>query len=92
MPPFSFKSFRILPTYSFTDNLFMASTFRDIVDEVGSPVKQHATLPLSCEVMKIKNNKNGSIYVEAPDGFSCIFDSVVITAPLDWLKRNEQVF
>ena len=53
------------------------------------------TLRTNCEVTKITNTCGGtttSINVEAEDGFFDAFDDVVVTAPLGWLKRSENVF
>ena len=70
----------------------MASTFKEIVTGLSLPVLNNATLRLSCEVTSIANSGIGSVDVEAADGFQGVFDDVVVTAPLGWLKRNESVF
>ena len=70
----------------------MASTFKDIVAGLSLPVLNSATLRLGCEVTKIANSRAGVVDVQAADGFRSVFDDVVVTAPLGWLKRNGSVF
>jgi len=55
-------------------------------------VSNNVTLRLGCEVTGIANSRIGVVDVEAADGFRGVFDDVVVTAPLGWLKRNESVF
>ncbi|KAI9677132.1 MAG: hypothetical protein M1822_008241 [Bathelium mastoideum] len=74
------------------DNLFMASTFKDIVNDLSFLALRNVTIRLGCEVTKVINSQNGIINLEAADGFQSAFDDVVITAPLGWLKRNQSVF
>ena len=81
----------------------MASTYEDIVHDLWHHVSEHAVLRLGCEVTKIANNEIGGVEVEAADGYWANdikpreryqekFDGVIATAPLGWLKRNENVF
>ena len=70
----------------------MASTFKDIVASIASPLSDKIALRLGCEVTGIANNAIGGVDVEAADGFRDVFQDVVVTAPLGWLKRNEEVF
>ncbi|KAK3938989.1 hypothetical protein QBC46DRAFT_459890 [Diplogelasinospora grovesii] len=74
------------------DNLYVASTFGDILTGLLSPVADKATLRLNCEVTRIANSQVGLVDIEAADGFRDSFGSVIVTAPLGWLKRNEDVF
>lgn len=55
-------------------------------------LSNHVTLRLDCEVIKITHREPGSVDVEAADGFRGAFDDVIVTAPLGWLKCNEDVF
>ncbi|KAK0744892.1 putative flavin-containing amine oxidase [Apiosordaria backusii] len=75
------------------DNLFMASTFQNIITGLFAPVQSKIDLHLNCEVTRISNNTiaNG-IEVKAANGFRDIFDDIIVTAPLGWLKRNESAF
>lgn len=74
------------------DDLFMASTYKDIIATLLATVRQRATLRLNCEVTQISNIRTGVVCVEAADGLKASFDNVIVTAPLGWLKRNELVF
>ena len=74
------------------DNLFVASTYKDIVTGFSFMLSNHLTLRLACEVTKVTYRELGGVDVEAADGFRGIFDDLVVTAPLGWLKRNEDVF
>ena len=70
----------------------MASTFKDILDYLLFPIINKATLRLGCEVTRITNSRIGVVDIEAADGFRGCFDNVIVTVPLGWLKRNEDVF
>ncbi|KAL8650181.1 MAG: hypothetical protein Q9226_005256 [Calogaya cf. arnoldii] len=74
------------------DNLFIASTYKDIVSDLRQQVSHHAAVHIDCEVTRITNRRMEGVEVEAADGFRDVFDDVVVTAPLGWLKRNENVF
>lgn len=51
-----------------------------------------ATLRLGCEVARITNRQGGIVDIEATDGYRGSFENVIVTVPLGWLKRNENVF
>ena len=70
----------------------MASTFKDIVSSLSLPLSDKIALRLGCEVSRITNSGIGVVTVESNDNFRGVFDDVVVTAPLGWLKRNENVF
>lgn len=89
-PPTLLKVYRLLIASS--DNMFMASTYKDVVAGISSELSESTTVNLSCEVTKITNSKNGAINVEAANGFQGSFDDIIVTAPLGWLKRNENAF
>jgi hypothetical protein len=72
--------------------LLLASTFKDILTDLSSLVANNATIRLGCEVIRIANNQVGVVDIEAADGFRGSFDDVIVTVPLGWLKRNEDVF
>jgi Flavin containing amine oxidoreductase len=77
-----------------TDNLFVAPTFRTILDHIAKPALKNAKLRLNCEVIRIENvgPESSGILVKAAGGFQSHFDQVIVTAPLGWLKRNQDVF
>lgn len=70
----------------------MASTYKEIVAGLCLQASDSSALRLGCEVTKVTNGGIGGVDVEAADGFRGVFDHVIITAPLGWLKRNEDVF
>lgn len=70
----------------------MASTFKDIVAGISFLLADKVALRLGCEVTGIANRSIGGVDVETADGFRGVFDDVVVTAPLGWLKRNGKVF
>ena len=70
----------------------MASTFKDIIASLPLLLSDKVALRLGCEVSRIANSDIGVVNVEAADGFQSAFDDVVVTAPLGWLKRSENVF
>lgn len=74
------------------DNLLVSSTFKDILADLLFLVTNKSALRLGCEVTRIANCRTGVVNIEAADGFRGSFDNVIITAPLGWLKRNEDVF
>ncbi|KAJ9157317.1 amine oxidase [Pleurostoma richardsiae] len=76
------------------DNLFVAPTFKAILDRIAQDAVSQGTLKLNCEVIRIESrpSERNSILVEGRDGSRGIFDQVVVTAPLGWLKRNQHVF
>ncbi|KAI1415609.1 flavin-containing amine oxidase [Hypoxylon sp. FL1857] len=74
------------------DNLFVASTYKSILDGLLIQVESQASLRLGCEVTRISNIQPGAVVVEAADGYRGSFDDVIVTAPLGWLKRNKCAF
>lgn len=70
----------------------MASTFKDILVDLWLQVANKATIRLSCEVTKIATSQAGVVDIGGADGFRGSFENVIVTAPMGWLKRNEDVF
>lgn len=70
----------------------MASTYESIINNLWLPESHGIALRLVCEVTGIANTRSIGIDVQAADGFRGLFDDVVVTAPLGWLKRTETVF
>ncbi|KAK5170444.1 uncharacterized protein LTR77_005032 [Saxophila tyrrhenica] len=76
------------------ENLFVAETYHKILNEVAKGAVAGAELRLNSKVIRISSHENqgggtASLYTE--DG-RFDFDEVVVTAPLGWLKRNQQAF
>lgn len=74
------------------DNLLVASTYADILESIFSAVRDNAIVKLNCEVTKIENNSVGTVDIEAAGRAQGTFDDVIVTAPLGWLKRSDNVF
>lgn len=70
----------------------MASTFKDILTSLSLLLPDSVALCLGCEVSRIAYSGIGIVNVEAANDFRGVFDDVVVTAPLGWLKRSENVF
>lgn len=81
------------------DNLFVASTFKKIVEDMAQVATSGADLHLNSEVIGIENveclaNRASEqrVRVTIRDGHTEAFDRVVLTAPLGWLKQNRHIF
>ncbi|KAL9127019.1 MAG: hypothetical protein Q9217_004034 [Psora testacea] len=79
------------------ENLFLASTYKSVLDRVSQDGLAKADLYLNTKVTSITSKHTGnprpqSIDVTTADGTIHSFDEVVMTAPLGWLKHNLSVF
>ncbi|KAF2235342.1 FAD/NAD(P)-binding domain-containing protein [Viridothelium virens] len=79
------------------NSLFLASTYKKIVDCIEKKALVGANLYLSTEVTSIRldngiKNEDGQVEVRLSDGTSRKFDEVVVTAPLGWLKLHKNIF
>ncbi|KAH7304239.1 hypothetical protein B0I35DRAFT_363495 [Stachybotrys elegans] len=74
------------------DNLFMASTYKGILDFLLETTRDKCTLRLNCEVTSIISHSPDVVQVDSTDGFSAVFGQVIVTTPLGWLKRNHDAF
>jgi Flavin containing amine oxidoreductase len=84
-------------TDSVPEEVFVASTYRDIIDFVAEPARARASLHLSQEVVRIEsgassNGELSKVLVQTADSVVRLFDEVVVTAPLGWLKCNKEKF
>lgn len=80
-----------------TDNLFVASTYKDILKHVSATATQHADIHLNEPVVGIEAhprqpNVDHQVTVTTAAGKQYKFDDVVVTCPLGWLKRNKGAF
>jgi len=79
------------------ENLFVAETYHKVLAKIAEPALQ-ATVKLGHLVKRIASNERvqGSgdpcVTVDIDGKASEVFDEVVMTAPLGWLKRNKHVF
>ncbi|KAJ9214410.1 hypothetical protein DTO166G4_4034 [Paecilomyces variotii] len=79
------------------NNLFVASTYRNILNHISRAVLGRADIRLNEPVIGIEANprKPGvdhQVTVTTKTGDSYSFDEVVVTCPLGWLKRNKEAF
>ena len=77
------------------ENPFAAETYQKILDAVAKPAQDFADIKLKQEVLKVRSNTSVGD-VKRPtvdtDQMTAQFDAAVVTAPLGWLKRNQDVF
>ena len=75
---------------------FVADTYKKILDAISAPVLSKARMKLKHAVTAINTERygqeEGGVVVETVNGTKEIFDEVVFTAPLGWLKRNKKIF
>ena len=75
------------------ENLFVAATYKAILDLVAKMALPDINLHFNTKVTKITTSKAGdAISVNAANGWMETFDEVIFTAPLGWLKRNLHAF
>lgn len=75
------------------ENVFVASTYRKILEEIARPALAKAEVNLNTEVNHIAyrtSNDDTPVRVYTSDGASHSFDEVVVTCPLGWLKQHAQ--
>ncbi|KKA20664.1 Monoamine oxidase [Rasamsonia emersonii CBS 393.64] len=78
-------------------NLFVASTYKNILKYVSESALKRADLRLNEPVIKIESagrepGAGHQIVVTSANGEVYHFDEVVVTCPLGWLKQNKSVF
>jgi len=77
-----------------TEECVVASTFANILSKLAAPALASATILLNTLVVGIENLPSSppTVSVTTEDGKEYQFDAAVVTTPLGWLKRNQQVF
>jgi protoporphyrinogen oxidase len=73
-------------------DLFVASSYKDIVDLISGPVLDRNVIQLGAEVEEIISEttpESSSVTIKTVDGTRNMFDEVVVTCPLGWLKLNK---
>lgn len=77
-----------------TENLFCAGTYQKILQEVARPALSKATISFSSVATKIfsRTKPDDEVRVQLKDGQTLLFDELVVTCPLGWLKRNLTAF
>ncbi|KAK8184576.1 hypothetical protein BC567DRAFT_218705 [Phyllosticta citribraziliensis] len=78
------------------DNLFVAGTYKNILERIAEPALQGADIQFGQCVRNVETKyEDGAatkVEVEVAGGKTFDFDEVVMTTPLGWLKRNQFVF
>ncbi|KAF2278722.1 amine oxidase [Westerdykella ornata] len=77
------------------ENVFVAETYHKILRRIAKPVLDQVRVDFKRKVTKISSNLNDedpSVTIETESGQGETFDEVVMTAPLGWLKRNNDAF
>jgi len=77
------------------ENPFVADTYRKVLDAVARPAVEGAEIRLGAKVTGISSMSGGEHHMcrlETADGSTAVFDEVVVTTPLGWLKRNKAAF
>ncbi|KAI9786714.1 MAG: hypothetical protein M1816_007855 [Peltula sp. TS41687] len=82
------------------ENLFVASTYKAILDRVAEIPLAKADIQFSKKVVSIESleaeeegqEEGKYLSITTADGETQHFDEVVVTTPLGWLKRNQQSF
>ncbi|PBP18346.1 hypothetical protein BUE80_DR010880 [Diplocarpon rosae] len=73
------------------ENLFCAGTYQKILANIAKPAIDGAKIKFSSTVNLVEN-VHQKISVHTESGLELDFDEVVITCPLGWLKKNNDVF
>lgn len=77
------------------ENLFCAGTYSKVLQLVAKPVLAGANIKLEHVVTNVRSEDvDGSprVSIETANGVTASFDEVVVTTPLGWLKRNQDMF
>ncbi|KAF2126778.1 FAD/NAD(P)-binding domain-containing protein [Dothidotthia symphoricarpi CBS 119687] len=77
------------------ENLFVAGTYHKILQKIAQPALKKAAVMFGHKVTRIVSSEQAEdpkLTVELEGRESQIFDEVVMTAPLGWLKRNTDAF
>ncbi|KAK2758969.1 hypothetical protein FQN54_003067 [Arachnomyces sp. PD_36] len=80
------------------NNVFVASTYKDILKHVAAPAVSSGCIRLNEVVTNIRaqdrdsGSKSQNVTVKTTAGAEYEFDEVVVTCPLGWLKLNKSAF
>lgn len=76
--------------------MFVASNYSAILSDIARPVLDHAKVKLDTYIASVSTPNSrvpdGHVTLTSRHGVSIKFDEVVVTTPLGWLKRNQDVF
>ncbi|KAF2185683.1 amine oxidase [Zopfia rhizophila CBS 207.26] len=77
------------------ENLFVAETYHKVLARIAEPAVKGADIKFGHKVTKIiseEQEEGPQVKVEVEGRHALSFDEVVMTAPLGWLKRNQNAF
>lgn len=80
------------------DDLFVSSSYGEILDHVAQPVNERCDLRLQEEIVQIRSlsellpNDRHRTLIRTACGHEDVFDQVIVTTPLGWLQRNQDAF
>ncbi|KAF2397870.1 FAD/NAD(P)-binding domain-containing protein [Trichodelitschia bisporula] len=75
------------------ENLFCAGTYRKVLDVLTQPVLEGVEeVRFGAVVERVVTRPEGGVGVVTRGGREEVFDHVVVTAPLGWLKRHSDAF
>ncbi|RAL15347.1 flavin monoamine oxidase family protein [Aspergillus homomorphus CBS 101889] len=83
------------------NNSFVSSTYKQILEHVSKPARQHADIRLNQPITKIESPPRENtatptspqqVTLTTASGETSQYDEVVVTCPLGWLKRNKDAF
>ncbi|RMZ80050.1 hypothetical protein DV738_g3098, partial [Chaetothyriales sp. CBS 135597] len=80
------------------ENVFVASTYRSILDEIARPVLQAGVVRFGAEVTNVELVDDGGVRLTTTtattpySSTTSTYDEVVVTCPLGWLKQHGDTF
>lgn len=78
------------------ENLFLASTYKSILDLIAKRALAKVELKTSTKVTCFKSNTQSGqpplVTITTASNDTTVFDEVIVTCPLGWLKRNMSSF
>ena len=73
------------------ENVFVASTYKPILEQISQPALSSSIINFNFEVTNISQSTS-SISLTTSTNTSYTFDEVILTTPLGWLKHNLKAF
>jgi hypothetical protein len=81
---------------SFEEEMFIESNYQAILAEISRLPLEKAEIRLGERVIEVESmdreTPSGKMMVKIEKGEKLFFDEVIMTTPLGWLKRNQNVF
>jgi hypothetical protein len=76
------------------ENLFCPGTYQKILEAIAQPAVDRASIKYNQPIVKVehRHSADNAVEVTTQDGNRHLFDEVVVTTPLGWLKKNRHAF